>query len=49
LTSGSAGGFSPRYVQLSGKVADQAILDELRNAFPDAAIGHDADSVAHAI
>ena len=42
LTSGSAGGFSPRYVQLSGKVADRAILDELRNAFPEAAIGHDA-------
>ena len=31
---------APRYVRLSGEIADQAILDSLRVAFPDAAIGH---------
>ncbi len=30
----------PRYVRLSGEIADQAILDSLRAAFPQAAIGH---------
>jgi acyl-coenzyme A synthetase/AMP-(fatty) acid ligase len=40
LMSGSAAGFSPRYVRLSGEIADQAILDALRRAFPDASIGH---------
>jgi len=29
-----------RYVRLSGEIADQAILDTLRDAFPRAAIGH---------
>jgi hypothetical protein len=42
LTSGSAGGFSPRHVHVADEVADQALLDGLRKAFPDAAIGHDA-------
>ena len=31
---------APRYVRLSGEIADQAILDGLRAAFPQAAIGH---------
>jgi len=31
---------APRYVRLSGEIADQAILDALRAAFPQAAIGH---------
>jgi acyl-coenzyme A synthetase/AMP-(fatty) acid ligase len=30
----------PRYVRLSGEIADQAILDSLKARFPDAAIGH---------
>ncbi|SDT60973.1 AMP-binding protein [Bradyrhizobium canariense] len=40
LMSGSAADFSPRYVRLSGEIADQAVLDGLRAAFPDASIGH---------
>src|ERR1700726_170679 len=40
LMSGAAGGFSPRYVRLSGEIADQAVLDGLRKTFPDASIGH---------
>jgi acyl-coenzyme A synthetase/AMP-(fatty) acid ligase len=35
-----AGGMTPRYVRLSGEIADQAVLDSLRAAFPRAAIGH---------
>jgi len=31
---------APRYVRLSGEIADQPVLDSLRNAFPQAAIGH---------
>ena len=31
---------SPRYVRLSGEIADQAILDSLRAAFPDAGVSH---------
>jgi acyl-coenzyme A synthetase/AMP-(fatty) acid ligase len=31
---------SPRYVRLSGEIADQAILDGLRAAFPDAVVSH---------
>ena len=34
LMSGSAAGFSPRYVRLSGEIADQAVLDGLAKAFP---------------
>jgi acyl-coenzyme A synthetase/AMP-(fatty) acid ligase len=30
----------PRYVRLSGEIADQAILDGLRAAFPQASVGH---------
>lgn len=31
---------SPRYVRLSGEIADQTILDSLRAAFPDAGVSH---------
>jgi len=31
---------APRYVRLSGEIADQAILDSLKARFPDAAMGH---------
>jgi acyl-CoA synthetase (AMP-forming)/AMP-acid ligase II len=34
------GKMSPRYVRLSGEIADQAILDSLHAMFPEAAIGH---------
>jgi acyl-coenzyme A synthetase/AMP-(fatty) acid ligase len=40
LMSGAAANFSPRYVRLSGEIADQAVLDALAQAFPDASIGH---------
>jgi acyl-coenzyme A synthetase/AMP-(fatty) acid ligase len=40
LMSGSASGFSPLYVRLSGEIADQAVLDGLSRAFPAASIGH---------
>ena len=31
---------SPRYVRLSGEIADQAVLDALKAAFPNASVGH---------
>jgi acyl-coenzyme A synthetase/AMP-(fatty) acid ligase len=31
---------APRYVRLSGEIADQAVLDSLRHAFPQSSIGH---------
>jgi acyl-CoA synthetase (AMP-forming)/AMP-acid ligase II len=31
---------SPRYLRLSGEIADQAVLDALARAFPGAAVGH---------
>jgi len=40
LMSGAAADFSPRYVRLSGEIADQAVLDGLAQAFPHASIGH---------
>ena len=40
LMSGAAANFSPRYVRLSGEIADQAVLDGLARAFPNASIGH---------
>jgi acyl-coenzyme A synthetase/AMP-(fatty) acid ligase len=40
LMSGKAPGFAPRYVRLSGEVADQAILNSLAAAFPGAGIAH---------
>jgi acyl-CoA synthetase (AMP-forming)/AMP-acid ligase II len=40
LMSGSVAEFSPLYVRLSGEIADQAVLDGLSRAFPEASIGH---------
>jgi acyl-coenzyme A synthetase/AMP-(fatty) acid ligase len=40
LMSGSTSQFFPRYVRLSGEIADQAVLDGLAAAFPAASIGH---------
>jgi acyl-coenzyme A synthetase/AMP-(fatty) acid ligase len=40
LMSGAASGFEPRYVRLSGEIADQAVLDGLNRTFPAASIGH---------
>jgi acyl-coenzyme A synthetase/AMP-(fatty) acid ligase len=40
LMSGGASHFSPRYVRLSGEIADQAVLDGLSYAFPGASVGH---------
>lgn len=40
LMSPAIGSIAPRYVRLSGEIADQPILDSLRNAFPNAAVGH---------
>jgi acyl-CoA synthetase (AMP-forming)/AMP-acid ligase II len=34
------GDVAPRYVRLSGEIADQAVLDGLRASFPHAVIGH---------
>ena len=40
LMSPSARAISPRYVRLSGEIADQATLDHLRSTFPHAGLGH---------
>ena len=40
LMSGAAALFSPRYVRLSGEIADQGVLDQLRAAFPGAVVAH---------
>jgi acyl-coenzyme A synthetase/AMP-(fatty) acid ligase len=40
LMSPAAAAISPRYVRLSGEIADQAVLDSLRSTYPDAALGH---------
>jgi len=40
LMSPEIGKISPRYVRLSGEIADQAILDSLHATFPEAGIGH---------
>jgi len=40
LMSPEIGKIAPRYVRLSGEIADQAILDSLRAVFPEASIGH---------
>ena len=44
LMSGVIGGFAPRHVRLSGGIADQALLDGLKRAFPDASIDHADDA-----
>lgn len=40
LMSDAASLFTPKAVRLSGEIADQPILDALKAAFPNAAIGH---------
>jgi acyl-coenzyme A synthetase/AMP-(fatty) acid ligase len=40
LMSPAARGFRPRYVRLSGEIADQAILDRLHAFWPEAAVAH---------
>ena len=40
LMSPAVSKIAPRYVRLSGEIADQAILDSLRAAFPRARMGH---------
>jgi acyl-coenzyme A synthetase/AMP-(fatty) acid ligase len=40
LMSPAAHAIRPRYVRLSGEIADQAILNMLRSFYPQAAIGH---------
>jgi acyl-coenzyme A synthetase/AMP-(fatty) acid ligase len=40
LMSPEAGRIAPRYVRLSGEIADQAILSSLRSFYPNAAISH---------
>ena len=40
LMSSAAGRIAPRYVRLSGEIADQAILNRPRNVYPNAAIVH---------
>jgi len=38
--SGDAALLAPDYVRLSGEVADQALLDALRSAYPEALVAH---------
>lgn len=40
LMSGAAATIAPRYLRLSGEIADQAVLDALRAAYPEAIIAH---------
>src|SRR5436189_3432560 len=40
LMSPSARAIAPRYVRLSGEIADQGILNTLRSFYPQAAVGH---------
>ncbi len=40
LMSGAAGTLAPRYVRLSGEIADQAVLDALRATYPGAIVAH---------
>jgi acyl-coenzyme A synthetase/AMP-(fatty) acid ligase len=40
LMSPDIGKISPGYVRLSGEIADQAVLDNLRAAFPNSSVGH---------
>lgn len=40
LMSGDAARIDPRYVRLSGEVADQPLLDQLRATYPKARIAH---------
>ena len=40
LMSGAAASIAPAYVRLSGEIADQAILDNLKLAYPQASVAH---------
>ncbi len=40
LMSGAASRITPRYVRLSGEIPDQAVLDGLRAAYPQATVAH---------
>jgi acyl-CoA synthetase (AMP-forming)/AMP-acid ligase II len=40
LMSAATGNMKPRYVRLSGEACDQAILDNLQQAYPDANVAH---------
>jgi acyl-coenzyme A synthetase/AMP-(fatty) acid ligase len=40
LMSGAAATIAPAYVRLSGEIADQAILDNLRAAYPASGVAH---------
>lgn len=40
LMSSSITRIAPRYIRLSGEIADQSVLDSLKARFPNAAIGH---------
>ncbi|MFI4994753.1 MAG: AMP-binding protein [Hyphomicrobiales bacterium] len=40
LMSPACGTIAPEYVRLSGEIADQSVLDNLRRAYPQASIGH---------
>lgn len=40
IMSSAAHQMAPRYVRLSGEIADQAILDNLHSIYPDAQIAH---------
>src|SRR5579862_3491101 len=40
LTTREISGIAPRYVRLSGEVADQSVLDRLAEQFPSASRGH---------
>jgi len=40
LMSGAAPAIAPRYVRLSGEIADQAVLDSLRAVYPAATVAH---------
>jgi hypothetical protein len=38
--SGAASSMAPRYIRLSGEIADQSVLDGLHEAYPKAEIAH---------
>jgi acyl-coenzyme A synthetase/AMP-(fatty) acid ligase len=40
LMSGAAATIAPRYVRLSGEIADQPVLDALRASYPGATVAH---------
>ena len=40
LMNPAKGSISPRYVRLSGEIADQAVLDALKSAFPGVPVAH---------